>query len=215
MQVSTVSFYFDNINRTLIIQIPKTCPNCGIGNNPTNNFISRLGTEKGYIFAMHHLCLSCKKYHMTQQEYNGEEETQMLLVYPNKVVCDIDQVFIDHTPNFVEVYSEAIKAEKDNLNNIAGMGFRLSIECLIKDYALDFSLDSEENIAKLNFNNSIDKFMKDDELLRNSVHVVRKIGNDYSHWKKEFDLPIITLKAYVEIVIQAFKIKFMMKYPPV
>lgn len=49
--------------------------------------------------------------------------------------------------------------------------------------------------------------MKEDELLKGSIHVVRKIGNDYSHWKKEYDLPFATLKAYVEIVIQAFQNK--------
>ena len=215
MELSTIDYYFTPINNTLTIQIPQTCPYCGIGNNPTNNEAGHLKTAEGYIFSMHHRCPSCKKIHMSSQEYTGNSETTMLLVYPNRVIENIDSLFITHAPNFVQMYSEAIQAEKDGLTKIAGMGYRLSIECLIKDYALDFGLDKEENIAKQNFNNSIDRYMKEDELLKGSIHVVRKIGNDYSHWKKEYDLPFATLKAYVEIVIQAFKIKFMMKYPPI
>ena len=34
MELSTVEFYFSVIGKTVTIQIPKTCPLCGIGNNP-------------------------------------------------------------------------------------------------------------------------------------------------------------------------------------
>ena len=37
MEISTVDHYFSTVSKTLTIQIPQTCPWCGIGNNPTNN----------------------------------------------------------------------------------------------------------------------------------------------------------------------------------
>jgi hypothetical protein len=209
MELTAVEFYINGKHRT--INIPKNCPNCGIGNNPTNNsLVSEMDCN---IFS--HYCISCRKYHYTVQSQFADDISQLLLVYPNQVVVDIDELFIKHTPNFATVYSEAIQAEKADLPNIAGMGYRLAIECLIKDYALLFDLATTDELTKLNFNNCIDKFMKDDELLKNAIHTVRKIGNDYSHWKKEYDLPLPTLKAYAEIVIIAFKMKLMMKFPPV
>lgn len=217
MEISTVEYYFSTLGKTITIQIPKTCPLCGIGNNPTNNEAGKLEIQEGYIITLHHRCPSCKKYHMTNQEYlRQSDETTMALVYPNKVVTDIDRLFIDHAPRFVEFYSEAIEAEKMGLENIAGTGYRSAIECLIKDYALDFGLDDKEYLSspKLSFNNAIDRYIKDDELLKGALHFIREVGNDYTHWDKNSSISLLTMKHYVEIIIQIFKPKFMMKYLP-
>lgn len=217
MEISTVEYYFSTLGKTITIQIPKTCPLCGIGNNPTNNEAGKLEIQEGYIITLHHRCPSCKKYHMTNQEYlRQSDETTMALVYPNKVVTDIDRLFIDHAPRFVEFYSEAIEAEKMGLENIAGTGYRSAIECLIKDYALDFGLDDKEYLSspKLSFNNAIDRYIKDDELLKGALHFIREVGNDYTHWDKNSSISLLTMKHYVEIIIQIFKSKFMMKYHP-
>ena len=217
MELSTVDHYFSIIGRTVTIQIPQTCPWCGIGNNPTNNEAGHLDIQEGYIFTMHHRCPSCNKYHMTNQEYlNQNDKTTMVLVYPNKVVIDIDRLFIDHAPRFVEFYSEAIEAEKMGLENIAGTGYRSAIECLIKDYPLAFELDTKEYLSdpKLTFNNAIDRYVKDDELLKGALHFIRIVGNGYTHWNKSSSISLLTMKHYVEIIIQIFKSKFMMKYLP-
>lgn len=102
------------------------------------------------------------------------------------------------------------------LENIAGTGYRSAIECLIKDYALDFKLDDKEYLSnpKLSFNNAIDRYVKDDELLNGALHFIREVGNDYTHWDKSSSISLHTMKLYVEIIIQIFKSKFMMKYLP-
>ena len=217
MELSTVDHYFSAIGKTLTIQIPKACPWCGIGNNPTSNEAGKLEILEGYIFTVHHRCPSCKKYHMTNQEYlHQNDKTTMILVYPNKVVINIDRLFIDHAPRFVEFYSEAVEVEKMKLENIAGTGYRSAIECLIKDYALAFELDTKEYLSdqKLTFNNAIDRYVKDDELLKGALHFIRTVGHDYTHWNKSTSIPLPELKNYVDIIIQIFKSKFMMKFLP-
>ena len=217
MEISTVEYYFGAIAKYLTIEIPKTCPLCGIGNNPSTNEAGRLEIEEGYIFTLHHRCPACKKYHMTNQEYlNKDDKTTMALVYPNKVVSDIDRLFIDHAPRFVEFYSEAIEAEKMGLENIAGTGYRSAIECLIKDYALAFELDTKEYLSdpKLTFNNAIDRYVKDDDLLKGALHFIRTVGNDYTHLNKSTSISLPELKNYVDIIIQIFKSKFMLKFLP-
>jgi len=217
MELSTVDYYFSAIGKTLTIQIPKTCPLCGIGNNPTNNEAGKLEIQEGYIFTMHHRCPSCKKYHMTNQEYlHRDDKTTMVLVYPNKVVIDVDPLFIEHAPRFVEFYSEAVEAEKMGLENIAGTGYCSSIECLVKDYALACKLDTKEYLSdpKLTFNNAIDKYVKDDDLLKGALHFTRIVGNSYTHWDKSTSISLPELKNYVDIIIQIFKSKFMMKFLP-
>ena len=217
MEVSTVDYYFSVISKTLTIQIPQSCPLCGIGNNPTTNEVGRLEIQEGYVFTLHHRCPACKKYHMTNQEYlNQDDKTTMILVYPNKVVIDIDDLFIEHAPRFVEFYSEAVEAEKMGLENIAGTGYRSAIECLIKDYALAFELDDKEYLSdpKLTFNNAIDRYVKNDDLLKGALHFIRTVGNDYTHWNKSTSISLPQLKNYVDIIIQIFKSKFMMKFLP-
>lgn len=217
MEVSTVDFYFSAISKTLTIQIPQSCPLCGIGNNPTTNEVGRLEIQEGYVFTLHHRCPACKKYHMTNQEYlNQDDKTTMILVYPNKVVIDIDDLFIEHAPRFVEFYSEAVEAEKMGLENIAGTGYRSAIECLIKDYALAFELDDKEYLSdpKLTFNNAIDRYVKNDDLLKGALHFIRTVGNGYTHWNKSTSISLPQLKNYVDIIIQIFKSKFMMKFLP-
>ena len=217
MEVSTVDYYFSAISKTLTIQIPQSCPLCGIGNNPTTNEVGRLEIQEGYVFTLHHRCPACKKYHMTNQEYlNQDDKTTMILVYPNKVVIDIDDLFIEHAPRFVEFYSEAVEAEKIGLENIAGTGYRSAIECLIKDYALAFELDDKEYLSdpKLTFNNAIDRYVKNDDLLKGALHFIRTVGNGYTHWNKSTSISLPQLKNYVDIIIQIFKSKFMMKFLP-
>ena len=217
MEISTVDHYFSTVSKTLTIQIPQTCPWCGIGNNPTNNEAGKIEIQEGYIFSMHHRCPACKKYHMTNQEYLRQaDKTTMVLVYPNKVVTDIDRLFIDHAPRFVEFYSEAIEAEKSGLENIAGTGYRSAVECLIKDYALAFELDTKEYLSdpKLTFNNAIDRYVKDDDLLKGALHFIRTVGNGYTHWNKSTSISLPELKNYVDIIIQIFKSKFMLKDLP-
>ena len=217
MEVSTVDYYFSAISKTLTIQIPQSCPLCGIGNNPTTHEVGRLEIQEGYVFTLHHRCPACKKYHMTNQEYlNQDDKTTMILVYPNKVVIDIDDLFIEHAPRFVEFYSEAVEAEKMGLENIAGTGYRSAIECLIKDYALAFELDDKEYLSdpKLTFNNAIDRYVKNDDLLKGALHFIRTVGNGYTHWNKSTSISLPQLKNYVDIIIQIFKSKFMMKFLP-
>jgi len=217
MEISTVDHYFSTVSKTLTIQIPQTCPWCGIGNNPTNNEAGKIEIQEGYIFSMHHRCPACKKYHMTNQEYlHQADKTTMVLVYPNKVVTDIDRLFIEYAPRFVEFYSEAIEAEKSGLENIAGTGYRSAVECLIKDYALAFELDTKEYLSdpKLTFNNAIDRYVKDDDLLKGALHFIRTVGNGYTHWNKSTSISLPELKNYVDIIIQIFKSKFMLKDLP-
>ena len=217
MEISTIDHYFSTVSKTLTIQIPQTCPWCGIGNNPTNNEAGKIEIQEGYIFSMHHRCPACKKYHMTNQEYlHQANKTTMVLVYPNKVVTDIDRLFIEYAPRFVEFYSEAIEAEKSGLENIAGTGYRSAVECLIKDYALAFELDTKEYLSdpKLTFNNAIDRYVKDDDLLKGALHFIRTVGNGYTHWNKSTSISLPELKNYVDIIIQIFKSKFMLKDLP-
>ncbi|MBF0776000.1 MULTISPECIES: DUF4145 domain-containing protein [Streptococcus] len=217
MEISKINYYINDLSSNKAIEIPKACPNCGIGNNPTTSNISSMDTKEGKVIGLFHRCTACQKSHMTLQEYHaGNDYTTMAIVYPNKVITDIDPLFIECAPRFVEFYSEAIEAEKIGLENIAGTGYRSAIECLVKDYALYFELDTKEYLSdpKFSFNNAIDRYVKDDDLLKGVLHFIREVGNHYTHWDKDTNITLPVLKTYVEIILQIFKSKFMLKNLP-
>lgn len=135
--------------------------------------------------------------------------------YPRPAISPLDDLFFEHAPRFAELYTQAQHAEAMKLYDIAAIGYRGAIECLIKDYALDFGLDEKSSIGRMTFDNVIRRYLKDDELLSNTAHAVRLLGNDYAHWIKENDIPFETLKYTTEITIKAFQMKFTQKYPPI
>ncbi|HEM3576788.1 TPA: DUF4145 domain-containing protein [Streptococcus suis] len=210
MEIIAVDYY--NGNQWIEIDIPKLCPHCGVGNNPENKFVAAIDECAVY----NHFCQPCKKFHYTLQGELIENKRTILMVYPNRVVAEIDPLFIENAPRFVEFYSEALQAEKLGLENIAGTGYRSAIECLIKDYALHFELDDHDYLAnpRLTFNNAIDRYVKDDDLLKGALHFIREVGNHYTHWDKSTDISLPVLKSYVEIILQIFKSKFMLKHLP-
>lgn len=197
------------------INFPKLCPHCGIANNPITNNLTTTFIQGEHINVFTHDCNVCKEKHVTVQKKLNSEYIP-LACYPNKQpLAKLNPILVEHAPIFAEFYNEALEAEQLDLINLAGTGYRSAIECLIKDYALDFELDTQDNIKKLSFSEAVDKYVNNDELLRNAITVIRKIGNDFTHWETKYDFPLSTLKSYVDIVVTVFTSKFLMKYPPI
>lgn len=48
---------------------------------------------------------------------------------------EFDSEIQEISPSFVKIYNQALAAEELNLSEIAGMGYRKSLEFLIKDFA--------------------------------------------------------------------------------
>ena len=113
------------------------------------------------------------------------------------------------------MYHDAELSEENNAIDLAGIGYRASLEILVKDYALANEIDTFENIAKKNLNNAIGQYFKSEMDLQTSADVVRILGNDYAHWDQHEEYDIETLKSYLQIFIQIINTKLMLKNPPV
>lgn len=198
----------------IFIEIPYLCPICGVSNNPVTSHLNISPYEKSSIIFYRHQCSGCSKLFFTTQMVEDRKGT-LINQYPESKKRTFDDLIIQMSPRFVELYNQSESSENKNHIDLAGMGYRASLEVLIKDYALHFQLDSKESIAKLNLNNAIGKYFNGDESII-PADVVRKLGNDYAHWEKEHnDLPLSVLKTYLEIFIKQIEVKLMLKYPPV
>lgn len=217
MEKKNIKFNHSNYSATqnLTIEIPIHCSHCGVSNNPVNHHLFNQSFKSvGHLLGLLHKCTGCYQDFFTLQVIR-EKKAELLTTYPSITNRNFNKLIEDMSPRFVEMYKQSFNAEQLGNIDLAGMGYRASLEVLIKDYALFFTLDKKEDIAKNNLNNVIGKYFKAETGIV-AADVVRKLGNDYAHWEKEFsDLSLEILKAYLEIFIKQIEVKLMLKNPPV
>lgn len=105
------------------------------------------------------------------------------------------------SPTFVKIYSQAARAEEINLNEIAGMGYRKSIEYLIKDYAIHYHQDDSVKISRMNLLQCINKYIEDEKLKQLAI-ASTWLGNDETHYVRiHEDYDINDLKSFLNSTI--------------
>ncbi|MCT2534790.1 DUF4145 domain-containing protein [Aquibacillus koreensis] len=217
MDIKTIKFHYPQhtITNNISIEIPYLCPHCEVSNNPTNAFLFVKNYVKGKsLLGLLHNCTGCSKNFFTLQMVE-DKKGNIISSYPRAKNKAFGELLSGLSPQFIKLYNQAYTAEQLKNTELAGMGYRASLEVLIKDYALDFDLDSKDSIANLSLNNAIGKFFKGEESII-SADVVRKLGNGYAHhWDNENDeLSLEVLKTYLEIFIKQIEVKLMLKHPP-
>jgi hypothetical protein len=105
------------------------------------------------------------------------------------------------SPNFVDIFNQASKAESMNLNHISGIGFRKALEFLIKDYLIKNNPEKEENIKK----KFLGKCIKDDIDNVNVKEMAERatwLGNDETHYVRKWeDKDINDLKILIKVTL--------------
>ncbi|MBI5267915.1 MAG: DUF4145 domain-containing protein [candidate division Zixibacteria bacterium] len=105
------------------------------------------------------------------------------------------------SPRFVTIYNQARTAEENGLSEVAGCGFRRSIEFLVKDYLLFDNKDSgadEEGVKTAHLADCIKKI--DDERVRAIARKATWLGNDETHYLRKFeDFDLQNLKELIKL----------------
>jgi len=89
------------------------------------------------------------------------------------------------SPRFERIYNQASIAENFGLEEIAGGGYRKSLEFLVKDYLIHLKIDTKTKISELKLGQAI-ALIKD-----NRIQVCAKraswLGNDELHYNRVWD----------------------------
>lgn len=89
------------------------------------------------------------------------------------------------SPSFQTIYNQALEAESLGLNEIAGMGFRKSLEFLIKDYCISKNPGKEETIKKTLLGSCIQNFVTDTNV-KACAERATWLGNDETHYTRQW-----------------------------
>ena len=195
-------------NKTsVVIKIPNTCPHCGQTMVPRIVIKSEIEFAKNIqVISFLCQCLYCKKYFVLTYEildtpvtrYGKTVYSTTLIpyTYSKFVKYDIPEEIEKFSPTFKEIYQQSQKAEAYQLNQIAGIGYRKSIEFLVKDFLIHIKHNEELKISNLHLSQAIEKL--ENPSMISLAKAATWIGNDETHYTRKFeDKDITNMKKYI------------------
>lgn len=117
------------------------------------------------------------------------------------------------SPKFVEIFNQANAAECASLDEIAGIGYRKSIEFLIKDYLM-LPCETDEEKEAIKGKPLAQCISKDinNENLKIAASRAAWIGNDETHYiRKHTDKDITDLKRLIDLTVRWIEMECMTK----
>lgn len=102
---------------------------------------------------------------------------------------------------FEKIYNQANQAEDSGLSHIAGMGYRKSLEFLIKDFLIEHEEHDKETIEKKFLGKCIEEHIEHEQI-KALAERATWLGNDESHFVRRWeDKSIDDLKDLIELVV--------------
>lgn len=195
---------YNDINpEKIYLQKPTDCPYCGKGIEPielTSHYVSQIDEVVEILF-----CNKCQKVFVAK--YNDASKFEGIPLNYNEVlpkindIEQIDKIVQEKFPTFCEIYKQAVRADKLELNLIVGPGYRKALEFLLKDYCISFNEDEKEKIIGMTINQVINHYITSDRI-KELAKVSNWLGNDEVHYKRKFnDKDISDLKRFIEATV--------------
>ena len=190
---------------------PNICPHCHVTNNPHmqwNGYTKDTDNTPTYISVW--LCSNskCKKLFVVLHKYLGTNFVldRFLNGFPKgpnwpKPILELKNGKDPTTASkFIETYLQSLVAANSGLGELAGMGYRKSIEYLVKDWAIQNNPDDKDKIEKLWLGEVIKNYFEGD--LKDILERATWLGNDQAHYNKLFEeYDISVLKELIDLIM--------------
>lgn len=196
--ILSVKFRDESSSQKLDFHIPNNCPHCGNTMSPrilsTHTDNKRFDT--GGTIAVFCQCTvsNCLKYFCLEYRYKYTPGNGYNVYYDPinynylpPVKSDLPSNADEISPSFTLIYQQALNAENLGLDEISGVGFRKSLEFLIKDYAISKFPDKKQNIEKDNLGKVIAENLSDFPKIQKLAKAANWIGTDATHFVQKYD----------------------------
>jgi len=192
--------------KKISIYVEDVCPHCGKGidmerahhgqdffdiyneNQTYFNIISIYQCpccHRGFV-VMHNLVRQDMMYYYSYIECS---QTVFPIANPNLEVKENIQKI---SPRFYETYIQCLRAKSSGLNKLYGMGFRKSLEYLVKDFAIYENPEDKEKIESMKFHNCIEEYFKNSDA-KTALLAAKWLGNNETHYVNNNDEKCIQL----------------------
>lgn len=168
--------------------IPKKCPHCS---NAISVDMRKMETfpytQNKNVDILLHNCPNCFKYFIACHLRNKKENTnEFISSYPNFVEHQHPEIVTKFSPRFVDIFKQAHIAEQMNHLELAGTGYRMALEILVKDFLISEYPHEKDKVEKMTLYECIKNYFNELESAAPS-HVVRILGNDYAHYTQKYN----------------------------
>lgn len=203
----TLISYSDNTSSNANVEFASSCPLCGIALSPDvlyGALIDYDDESKNKVFLLNY-CPKCEECFISRHVYDTEDDGY--LFESSAPLTTIRHDFPDTikkiSPDFVSIYNESLQAEAQGMTSICGMGYRKSLEFLVKDYAIHLNTDTPKEIDKIKsmpLSACIQKYV-DTPKIKTLATASAWLGNDETHYvRKHKDYGLKQLKTFVSAV---------------
>ncbi len=197
-------------------QKPSICPHCGIGTDAPITTTYHCDLNNQVLLLATARCTACSKSFFFACHKTEDSNAPAVCIYPSISYEPFHNENLEKiSQRFIDIYNQAAKCEFDGNLDLAAIGYRTSLEVLVKDYAIQELSIPEEEASKKSLFEAIGEYLKQEDVVK-TADVVRILGNDYTHYRRkypEFDFSL--LKYYMEIFIKQIEAAYMTKHPPV
>ncbi|PFF33223.1 hypothetical protein CN335_21410 [Bacillus thuringiensis] len=186
------------------------CPKCQHTILPKELHSYMFKDEKNEVFklSLTYLCPNCFDSYICQYRLpfglkNGQlNEAYLNYIAPKTTTKEFFSDIINEiSPGFIDFYNQSLGAEMMGLRDIAGPGYRKSLEFLIKDFAIKNHPNKKETIEKTPLAKCIDTFIEN-QTIKDAAKAATWLGNDQTHYKqKHTDKNLEDLKLFIKITI--------------
>jgi hypothetical protein len=200
--------FFDGSQNQLLTldRFPDTCPNCHAAIEPIQLTASASFTNEAWG-EMTFRCprRTCQRIFIARYRKNRQSGWLFFEeAVPSTHIGTAQSSIINGLSSaFVRIYGQAEIAENTGLDEIAGVGYRRSLEFLLKDYLVSVHPDPtiQDDIRKQFLGNCIEKYVKNDNLRSVAKRAVW-LGNDETHYVRRWeDKDIQDLKKLIRMTM--------------
>lgn len=193
------------------ISLPRLCPRCNVAYDidPISSYIlesAGYNCPDSVAYSMY-FCPHCGKcflieYQITHNDYDHSISTFATAVYPHSTSQkNFSEDLSILSPDFVKIYHQAESSENAGLTEICGLGYRKSLEFLVKDFAIHFYPDDSEKIKNQSLAQCINTYIENRHL-KTLATASAWLGNDETHYvRKHENYNLEHLKAFISAVV--------------
>ncbi|MEE1868213.1 hypothetical protein [Pseudomonas auratipiscis] len=186
-----------------VAALPDCCPVCRVGIN--SEYLQGRYCSTQYEVDALFACpkIDCNKFFIASYRLDAPKGIYYLKTLSPRSLGPVDVVkeVKDISPQFTEIFTQATQAEQYGLDEIAGVGYRKSLEYLIKDYCVAQHPDKEDDIKKRPIGQVIEGFVTNENVKQCAKRAVW-LGNDETHYvRKWVDKDIKDLKLLIQITV--------------
>lgn len=195
----TIAIKPNNFDTTFELDhLPDKCPHCqkSIDPKPIADRLSGVPHEPDCVISVVFYCpdRQCGRSFIADykrlKSYNCRMRGEFYLKTTHPSTLDTDempQAVTELFPLFTDIYWQANKAEKQDLIDIAGPGYRKALEFLLKDYCISKvdTADEKQLIKEMLLGRLINTYVQQDTIKSVAQRAVW-LGNDETHYVRKW-----------------------------